>query len=53
VRAPVAKVDRDGPNLVVQLDEAHAGQLWEAMKQGTAPAYLMQNGRDALGPVLS
>ncbi len=53
LRAPVAKVDRDGPNLVVQLDEAHAGQLWEAMKQGTAPAYLMQNGRDALGPVLS
>ncbi len=53
VRAPVAKVDRDGEHLVVQLDAAHAGELWGAVKQGTAPAYVMQHGRDALGPVLS
>ncbi len=53
LRAPVAKVDRDGQNLVVQLDTAHAGGLWGAVRQGTAPAYVLENGRDALGPVIS
>lgn len=51
VRAPVASVDTGGPNLVVQLDAARAGELWGSVKQGTTGSYVVQNGSDAVGSV--
>ena len=51
LRAPVVAVGRDGGGPVMRLDLARAPELWNAVRQGTAGAYVQQNARDALGPV--
>lgn len=47
--APVADLGREGDQSVVYLDEARAGQLWEAMNAGEIERYAADNQEDVLG----
>ncbi len=51
VRAHVADLGFDGGGPVVQLDATRAPELWTAVQQERAGAYVRDNGHDALGPV--
>ena len=51
LRAPVAGLGRQGPQSVVYLDTAQAGELWSALEHGAVADYAARHTDDTLGPV--
>jgi LCP family protein required for cell wall assembly len=51
VRAPVAATGQQGGQFVVRLDDARAGELWTAVRDGAVSGYLERHSTDALGPL--
>ena len=51
VRAPVARLGREGDQSVVHLERGRSRQLWDSLRNGTTAAYVDRHANDSLGTV--